>query len=109
MLSHDQLGGLEAVDVRHVDVHGDHVGPQRFRERDAVAAVAALAHDFELRIGVDDLLKHLAHEGGVIHHEHADFLCRASSSFQSCRTGTRTAGRPCGVSEPIRLSTVAIN
>ena len=81
MLRHDHFGGLQAIDVRHIDVHGDYVGPQRFRERHRVAPVAGLPRHFELRIGVYDLLKHLAHKRGVIHHQHSNFLFRALNHF----------------------------
>src|ERR1700691_2959758 len=42
--------------------------------------VASPRH-FELRIGVYDLLKHLAHERGVIHYQHSNFLFRALNHF----------------------------
>ena len=35
----------KSIDVRHVDVHGDDIGLERFGERDGFAAIFGLADD----------------------------------------------------------------
>ncbi len=67
---HDLRGGLQAVHVRHVDVHGDDIGLERLRERDGFAAVFRLTDDLQLLVGVENRFEHLAHEGGVVDDEH---------------------------------------
>src|SRR5205807_9672506 len=76
---------LQAVHVRHVDVHGDHVGLERLSLSYSVAAIARFSADFKLGIGGDDALQHFAHERRVIHNQHPDFLScfHQSSSFQT--------------------------
>ena len=83
ILRHDQFSGLKAVHVRHVDVHGDHVGTQRFRERYGIATVARLPCHFELRIGIDDFVEDFAHVCGIVHNEHSKFFFCAFRHFNS--------------------------
>ena len=51
---HDLRGGLQAVDMRHVDVHGDDVGFERFGERDGFAAVFCMADHLQLVVRVEN-------------------------------------------------------
>ena len=45
---HDFGGGLQAVHQRHVDVHGDDVGLQRFRQAHGFASVLGVADDVKI-------------------------------------------------------------
>src|SRR5581483_2838864 len=81
---HDLRGGLQAVHVRHVDVHGDDIGFKRFRQRDRFAAVLGVADDLELFVGVENGFQHLAHEGGIVHDEDAVLFAGASCHKYLC-------------------------
>ena len=52
---HDATGRLDPVEHGHAYVHQDDVGPQAARFRDRLLAVARLADDVCLRLGVEDL------------------------------------------------------
>ena len=66
----DLLGGADAVEDRHLDVHDDDVGPELLGQRDGLLAVAGLADDV-----VAVLAEHLgeveADERLVLGHEDA--------------------------------------
>jgi hypothetical protein len=51
------LGGGDAIEQRHLDVHHDEVWTELGRERDCCLAVAGLAHDVEAVVakGLDDV------------------------------------------------------
>ena len=74
IVGHYVGGGLEAVHVRHVQVHGDDVGLERFRESDGFAAIAGAANDLKLAVSVENGFEDFAHEGRVVHDEHAEFF-----------------------------------
>ena len=44
------VGGLQAVHLRHANVHEDEVRPQEAAKRYSLAAVAGLAHDPDTRL-----------------------------------------------------------
>jgi hypothetical protein len=48
------LGGLQAVQVRHPDVHQHHLGPQPPGGGDRLDAVAGLAHHLDVGLGLQD-------------------------------------------------------
>ena len=73
-VGHDLLGGLQAVQLGHVDVHGDEVGPQPRDHLDGLLAVRRLADDLDLGIGREDLREHLARDERVVGDEHANML-----------------------------------
>jgi hypothetical protein len=54
------LGGLEAIQVRHRDVHDDHVWVQRLRLPDRIGAVGRFADHFHVSLGIDHHLETLA-------------------------------------------------
>src|SRR5712692_10410996 len=58
----------------HVDVHGDDVGLERFGERDGFAAIFGVTDDLKLLVGIENIFEDFAHESGVVHDEHAEFL-----------------------------------
>ena len=60
--------------MRHIDVHGDNVRLQRFGHRDRFTAVLGGANYLQLVVTAVNVFQHLAHEGGVVHNQHADFL-----------------------------------
>ena len=71
---HDLRRSLQTVHVRHVDVHRDDIGPERFSQRDGFAAVLGMTSNLELRVAVENRFKDFAHEGRIIHDEHARFV-----------------------------------
>src|SRR5439155_22785935 len=54
LLDRKQAGGLDAVHLRHLDVHHDRVDHQARRERDRLAPVAGAAGDREAPVRVDE-------------------------------------------------------
>src|SRR5262249_33815964 len=78
---HDLVGRLDAVQARQPDVDHDHGGTQSLRRLDGAAAVAHLATDLDLGIGLENLAQALAHYGVVLGEQHAN-LAHAIESFQ---------------------------
>jgi len=58
---------LQAIDMGHVDVHGDDVGLKRLGERNGLAAIFCVAHDLELCVSGQNGLENFAHERGIVH------------------------------------------
>jgi hypothetical protein len=71
-LLHDLLEGLEAAQARHLDVEGHHVGLELLDLVVAVLAVDGHSHHLDVGRGVEHARERAAHEGGVVHHQHAD-------------------------------------
>src|SRR5262249_48293550 len=69
-LRHDPPGGLEAVQLRHVDVHGDDVRLQLGGERDGLFTVARLAYDLQPGIAVDDRKEQGPGDDRVLGHQY---------------------------------------
>jgi hypothetical protein len=57
---------LDAVDLRHLDVHHDRVRLQLLDERDGLAAVPRLADDLEPPVGAQQLLERRREIGVVL-------------------------------------------
>ena len=73
----DLLRRLEAVHVRHPDVHEDHVGELAAGVFDGLAARAGLADDLEV-VGLGQHRRDpLPHELVVVHEEHSNCHARA--------------------------------
>ena len=60
--------------MRHIDVHGDDIGLERFRQRNGLAAVFGVAHNLELFVSVENPFEDLAHKQGIFHDEHANLF-----------------------------------
>src|SRR5580700_6267527 len=71
MRTHNLFQGVDAVHARHFQIERDHVGFEFFDLLQAEGSVHRRAHDFNRRIGFEDLRDELAHERGIIHDEHA--------------------------------------
>src|SRR2546422_8693095 len=77
----DLAGGLDAVELRHDDVHGHELGAELAESGNRLAAVAGLADHLVAAAGVvQDVLDHGAHEHGVVHDQHPDRRHGVSSS-----------------------------
>src|SRR5579883_1372933 len=76
---HDLRGGLQAVHVRHVQVHGNDVRLQRFGENKGFAAVFGMANHLKHFVGVENRFQNLAHEGGIVDDENAKLFGRRRS------------------------------
>ena len=59
-LHHDLLGGLEPIEDRHDDVHGDQIGPELARELHRAGAVLGLSTTCDLGVAAQDLDQQLA-------------------------------------------------
>ena len=68
----DLAGRGQPVDLRHADVHQHDVGEQFGRERDRLGAVAGLADDFDVVLGVEQGAEPGAHQHLVVGEQHAD-------------------------------------
>ena len=69
----DEVGGRgDAVEAGHADVHEDDVRGRDAERLQRVAAVAGLAHDGHVGLGVDDEPEACAHERLVVDEEDAD-------------------------------------
>src|SRR5581483_6159273 len=77
---------LEAVEVRHPDVHQHDVGAQRPDLVDRLTAVRRLADDLDLGLGVEDHPEPGAYERLVVDEQDADH-CGASTG--SCARSTK--------------------
>ena len=65
-LVHDLADGFHAVQVGHDDVHQDHVGLRRTRQRHRLAAILGFGHHRETAQPLAKLAQALAHQGVVI-------------------------------------------
>ena len=61
----------QAVEFRHLDIHGDDVGLEVAGELHRLAPVARLADHGHLAVGLDDAAQDHAHEGRIVDHEDA--------------------------------------
>ena len=82
---------FETVDVRHTHVHQDHVGPQLPRGGNRFQPVARLAHDLDLRLGLEDHAESGTHERLVVDDQHLHAHARASRG----RCAVTTNPPPC--------------
>ena len=102
---HDLRGGLEPINVGHVDVHRDDIGLERFRECHSFTAIFCLADDLQHLIRTDDVLENFAHERRVIDDQNAKFLDGGDGRHSvDHATGT---GRI--ASDPMSCSTAAMS
>src|SRR5256885_12118941 len=69
--------GFHAVHTRHIEIERDHVRLELVNLAQCKAAINSGADDFDGLIALQDLRDHLAHERGVIYHQHADFFAHA--------------------------------
>ena len=63
---HDAARGFHAVDLRHGDIHDDHVRPQLLGEAHGFRAFAGFAHHLHVGFLVDDELEALADHRVII-------------------------------------------
>ena len=70
----DLLGGPDAVDLRHADVHQHDVGPQLPHDGDRLRARRRLADDLHVRLGGQDRAQGGAHHALVVGEHHC---CRS--------------------------------
>ena len=68
-LREDEPRRLDAVQLRHGDVHHDDVGPEETRLSDGVASVGGLADDFEVLLLAEEGPEPLADDPVVVHQE----------------------------------------
>src|SRR5208282_2132846 len=74
MAAHDLFQSVDAVHGGHLQVEGHHVGTQLFDLFQAEISVHRGAHDLDGLIGLKHLRDQLAHQGGVVDHQHSNFL-----------------------------------
>ena len=84
-LDHDPLGGREAVELRHLHVHGHDVGVEALHHLHRLQPIRGLAHHLDLGIGTQDGDEHLAGGGGVVDDQDADPLHRSWPTASSRR------------------------
>ena len=82
----DAFEDVEPVEVRHLDVQEDEVGLELLDRENGLAAVAAFAHDLDLRLLGQEAAQPLAREGLVVHDEGSD---RDFSSLSDTRIPNR--------------------
>ena len=95
LLQNDLQRG-DAVEFRHVDVHGDDIGPQFPRLGHGVFAVPRdVPASSKPGSRLDDSFQRLAHQGGVIGHQYSN------SAHRFGEAGARTAPRPVLSTSPV--------
>ena len=67
--------GLDAVQLRHGDVHDDHVGMQFLGQLHGFAAVAGLAHDLHVGLRGEDHAEALAHQRVIVGEQNSIMSC----------------------------------
>ncbi len=68
----DRAGRLDAVHAGHAHVHQHHVGVELAGAADGLHAVRRLAHDLDVRLGLQQRAQTAAHERVVVGDEQAD-------------------------------------
>ena len=79
--------GRDAVELGHLDVEHDDVGPGVIEPLDRLAAVAQRGDELEPRRLVDPARQQAAHDGGVVDHHDADFIRRRNDRRAGQRLG----------------------
>ena len=64
--------GLESVELRHADVHEDHVGSELAGACEGLESVGRLADDLDVLLRFEDQPEAAAHERLVVGDEHPD-------------------------------------
>src|SRR5215470_20320468 len=93
---HDLAGGLDPVQVRHPDVHQDHVRLGLPGQADRLPAVLGLADDLQVRPGFQDHPEPAADQGLVIAQQHPDGHDGPALPRASTGKATLTAKPPPG-------------
>ena len=75
----DLARGLDAVQLRHLDVHHDDVGLQLLRQRDRLRAVDGLTHDLDQVIRSEQGAQAAPEDRVVVGDQRADGIHEASS------------------------------
>src|ERR1017187_8605728 len=70
-------GGFDAVELRHGDIHDDHIRAQLGGQVDSFPAVTGFADDFHVGLGAEDHLEAVAHHGVVVSQQDANAFHRA--------------------------------
>ena len=70
----DGAGRLDAVDLRHTEVHQDHIRLEGFGKRDGLPPVAGLAYNLEVGDGEEQGAQPFTKVGMVVGDEHPDPL-----------------------------------
>ncbi len=68
----EQLGGGEAVDPGHPDVHEHHVGPVPVGRREHLGAIGRLSHHVDAGGTAEDHHYRCPYQGIVVDNENAD-------------------------------------
>ena len=71
-------GRLDAVEVRHADVHDDDIRSQSKERFDSLSAVGCLPYHLEIRLGIDDHPQAATDERLVVDQENTD--CHRTTS-----------------------------
>src|SRR5207237_4098816 len=79
---HDGSRRAQPVQPRNVDVHGDHVGPERARLLHCLDAVGGLADDGEGGVLAQQGDEGRAQGGGVVGYQHADGPAAHAAPFR---------------------------
>jgi hypothetical protein len=80
----DPARRLDPVHVGHADVHQHDVGALALGQRDGLGAVAGLADDLHVLLGVEDHAEAAAHERLVVGDHHARAHGLASKGRRAC-------------------------
>ena len=65
---------LQSIELRHGDIHQDHLGTQFGAQLDGLTAVLSFAHDLESGADFEHASKALAHDGMILGEMDGDFL-----------------------------------
>jgi hypothetical protein len=82
----DLAGRLDAVHVRHADVHQHHIRIELAGERDRLGAVCGLADDLDVGFGAQDHPEAAAHKLLVVREQDANRHARAEPSGRRARS-----------------------
>jgi len=64
--------GLNAIHLRHLDIHQHHVGREGLRERQRLSAGAGFPNDLQIRLQVEAHPQSAPHDGLIIDKQHAN-------------------------------------
>jgi len=69
--------GIEAAQIRHRDVHQQHVGPEFFHQLDGLAPIVCFSDNFQRGLITKKSLDTFTKEGVIVADQNSDFATHA--------------------------------
>ena len=77
----ENLQKRQAIHARHLNVQRQDIRLQLQNHIARHVRIAGRAHNFNFRILRQSVGNHAAHDCGIVHHQHADFLLETHARF----------------------------